>query len=62
MKERERVRTEIGTGQRSFERLQLTEQEFEFLKGQLGSKSQFLDKDAYVDVVKGDEKHLSHWT
>lgn len=62
-RENARVRTEVETGERTFERLALSEQEFEFLRGQLGPNAKYLDRTKYVDVEKPQgEEHLSYWT
>lgn len=62
-REGQRVQKEIETGERTFERLKLTEQEFEFLRGQLGPNAKYLDREKYIEVEQpASEEHLSYWT
>ena len=61
--EHRRIKREKETGKQTFERLQLTKLEFDFLKGQLGPKAKFLKEDTYIQIMDKTEAqpHLSPW-
>ena len=54
--EERRIKKEEETGNQTFQRLQLTKNELDFLRGQLGPKNKFLKVGTYVEVNENSQQ------